>query len=148
MALPKQKKMIDLLQTNNHANIQKISDEILEVHLQRGTFSSNEAWFLKDEQDVEYVVLPQKVLQNIVALIRKAHEEKLRVELERDIISLTPIDFDDVMSVAIKKIESMRHKDGSLPNINSLQLIKQIKEEYPNLFLNFDSHIMDFHDRF
>ena len=93
---------------------------------------------MKDEQDLEYVVLPQKVLQNIISLIRKAHEDKLRVELERDIISLTPIDLDDVMSVAISKLESMRNKDGSLPNVDTTQLIAQIKKEHPNLFLNFD----------
>ncbi len=144
MALSKQQKMIDLLQVNNHARIQKIDEKVLEVHLQKGGFSSNEPWFLKDEQDLEYVVLPQKVLQNIISLIRKSHEDKLRVELERDIISFTPIDFDDVMSVAIKKVESLRNQDGSLPNINSMQLVKQIKKEYPNLFLNFDTHLMDF----
>lgn len=138
MALSKQQKMIDLLGVNNHARIQKISDEVLEVHLQSGGFSSAEPWFLKDEQDLEYVVLPQKVLQNIISLIRKAHEDKLRVELERDIISLTPIDLDDVMSVAISKLESMRNKDGSLPNVDTTQLIAQIKKEHPNLFLNFD----------
>ena len=136
--------MIDLLGVNNHARIQKISDKVLEVHLQSGGFSNTEPWFLKDEQDLEYVVLPQKVLQNIISLIRKAHEDKLRVELERDIISLTPIDLDDVMSVAISKLESMRNKDGSLPNVDTTKLIAQIKKEHPNLFLNFDSYMRDF----
>ncbi|WP_104698075.1 MULTISPECIES: DUF2603 domain-containing protein [unclassified Helicobacter] len=137
MALSKQQKMMEILQANNHGKIQKISDDLLEIQLQSGEFSNLEPCFLKDDKNREYVVLPQKVLQNIISLIRKAQEDRLKVELERDIISFTPIDFDDVMSVAVKKIEELRQQDGSLPNINTIQLIKQIKKEHPNLFLEF-----------
>lgn len=137
MALSKQQKMMEILQVNNRGKIQQVGDDLLEIQLQSGKFSSTEPCFLKDEKNKEYVVLPQKVLQSIIGLIRKAHEDRLKVELERDIVSLTPVDFDDVMSVAIKKIEELRQKDGSLPNINTMQLIKQIKREHPNLFLEF-----------
>lgn len=137
MALSKQQKMMDLLSVKNQGRIQRLTEDILEIHLQSGDFSSTEPCFLKDEKNKEYVVLPQKALQQIIALVRKAHEDKLKVELERDIISLTPIDFDDAMSVVSAKLESLRSKDGSLPNINTTQFTKEIKKEYPNLFLDF-----------
>lgn len=141
MARAKQKKIIEILGSNNQATLHTIDSSTLQLQLNSGNFSKNEPWFLRDEKNQEYVVLPQKVLQNIIALIRRAHEERLRVELERDIISLTPVDFDDVMSVAISKVESMRHKDGTLPNIDSMQIIQEIKEEHPNLFINFESYM-------
>lgn len=131
----------EVLNAQNMGYLQRVSEDVLEVYLQNGSFNSQESWFLKDNGGQEYVVLPQHILKTIISLLRKAHEDRLKVELERDIISLTPIDFDDVMSVATSRVESLRNKDGSLPHINTMQLIKDIKKEHPNLFLNLDSLI-------
>ena len=141
MALQKQQKLSDILKSQNYGYLQRVDDELFEVYLQGGKINSKEPCFLRDENNEEYVILPQRVLKSIIALVRKAHEDHLRVELERDVISLTPIDFDDVMSVAMNRLESLRNKDGSLPQINTMQFLKEIKKEHPNLFLNFDAII-------
>ncbi|MCE3039322.1 DUF2603 domain-containing protein [Helicobacter anatolicus] len=138
--MAKQTKLVEILGANNQAVMQSIDSHTLQLHLSSGEFSKSEPWFLKDEKNQEYVVLPQKVLRNIIMLIRKAHEDRLKVELERDIIMHAPIDFDDVMSVAINRVESLRGKDGSLPNIDSMQIVKEIKEKHPNLFIDLNAN--------
>ncbi|MCE3036263.1 DUF2603 domain-containing protein [Helicobacter sp. faydin-H20] len=138
--MAKQTKLVEILGANNQAVMQSIDSHTLQLHLSSGEFSKSEPWFLKDEKNQEYVVLPQKVLRNIIMLIRKAHEDRLKVELERDIIMHAPIDFDDVMSVAINRVESLRGKDGSLPNIDSMQIVKEIKEKHPNLFIDLNTN--------
>ncbi|PAF52383.1 DUF2603 domain-containing protein [Helicobacter sp. 13S00477-4] len=125
---------------NNQVMAKHIDDTKILLELQKGEFNSQEAWYIKDENDSEYVMIPEAVMKNIVQTIKKAYEDKLIVELERDIATHTPIDFDDVMTVAIKKLESFRKSDGSLPNINTQSFVKQIKKDHPNLFFDLEDY--------
>lgn len=127
-------------EVENFVNAKQIDESKIILELQKGQFSKEEAWFVKDEENYEFVMIPQALLKNIIHTIRKAKEDKLLVELERDIISQVPVDFDDVMAVAIDKLESSRKNDGSLPEINTQIFVHQIKKEHPNLFLNFENY--------
>ncbi|PAF43395.1 DUF2603 domain-containing protein [Helicobacter sp. 11S03491-1] len=124
----------------NQASARKVDDKKILLELQKGEFSSQEAWFVKDQDNQEYVMIPEVVLKSIIRTIKKAYEDKLKVELERDIATHTPIDFDDVMAVAINKLEAFRKSDGSLPKIDTSSFVKQIKKEYPNLFFDLDDY--------
>lgn len=126
----------------NTARISRISKSQILLHLEKGAFDPREAWFLRDDDGEEYVVMPQNILKKIISIIRNAHEEKLLLELSRDISQQTPVDFDDVMAVALNKLESKRLPDGSLPKINTKSLIKAIKKQYPNLFLNIPEQFL------
>ncbi len=79
--------------------------------------------------------MPDNVISLLAENARKAFEARLRAELERDIITQAPIDFEDVREVSLQLLENLRQKDGNLPNINTLNFVKQIKKEHPNLFL-------------
>ncbi|PAF47457.1 hypothetical protein BKH41_07720 [Helicobacter sp. 12S02232-10] len=125
---------------NNQVKAKKIDATKVLLELQKGEFSSQEAWFVKDENNQEYVMIPEALLKNIVQTIRKAYEDKLKVELERDIATHTPIDFEDVMAVAVKKLETFRKSDGSLPRIDTHSFVEQIKKEHPNLFFDLDDY--------
>ncbi|EJC14436.1 hypothetical protein COL447_18010 [Helicobacter pylori] len=83
--------------------------------------------------------MPDNVISLLAENARKAFEARLRAELERDIITQAPIDFEDVREVSLQLLENLRQKDGNLPNINTLNFVKQIKKEHPNLFFNFDN---------
>ncbi|PAF47601.1 hypothetical protein BKH46_03505 [Helicobacter sp. 12S02634-8] len=124
----------------NQAKASRIDADKILLELQSGEFNTQEAWFLKDEDNQEYIVLPQNLLNSIIQTIKKAYEDKLKVELERDIATQTPIDFDDVLAVAFKRLESYRRSDGSLPRIDTRSFVKQIKKEYPNLFFDLDDY--------
>lgn len=131
-----------IFRADNIAKISKISNSQILLHLEKGEFDPREAWFLHDDDGEEYVVMPQNILKKIISIIRNAHEEKLLLELSRDISQQTPVDFDDVLAVALNKLESRRLPDGSLPKINTKSLIKEIKKQYPNLFLNIPEQFL------
>ncbi|BCD49302.1 DUF2603 domain-containing protein [Helicobacter suis] len=120
----------------NRVQAKLLSPKQMLLELEEGDFNTKEAWFVKDDQDQKYVVIPESLLQYIVRMIQKAYEDKVIVELERDMATLTPIDFADAMAVVFKKLEAMRGNGGSLPKISSLDLVKQIKKQHPNLFFN------------
>ncbi|CAM2786139.1 DUF2603 domain-containing protein [Helicobacter felis] len=120
----------------NRARAKRIAPDQMLLELQEGALNTQEAWFVQDEQDHKFVVIPEVLLQYIVQVIQRAYEEKIMVELERDMATLTPIDFKDAMAVAFKKLEGMRASDGSLPRISSLDFVKQLKRQHPNLFFN------------
>lgn len=106
-----------------------------------GDFSGEETLFIRDNGGKKYVLIPDSILSNVIEVINKNHEERLRLELERDIMRYMPIDFDDVFAVAKQRVEENRRKDGSLPEIDTQNLIKDIKQEFPNLFFDFDEYI-------
>lgn len=106
-------------------------------------FNSKEAWWIQDEEGEQYLLLPHSVLKKVLSAIEGINEEKLLLELGRDVIQSAPIDFDDVMAVAIDRIESKRLDDGSLPpHINTKSIISEIKKSHPNLFFNIETHFL------
>lgn len=138
----KQLNAAQIFHSNNLAKASKISSTQILLNLEKGEFNPQEAWFIEDDDGQEYVVMPQNILKHIISIIRTAHEEKLYLELSRDISQNIPIDFDDVMAVALENIESKRLPDGSLPKINTKSLIKTIKKQYPNLFLTLPERFL------
>ncbi|MGN8541146.1 DUF2603 domain-containing protein [Helicobacter pylori] len=133
-------KLINSLTTQkNRAFLKKISTNEMLLELEKGVFKKNEAYFISDEEDKNYVLVPDNVISLLAENARKAFEARLRAELERDIITQAPIDFEDVREVSLQLLENLRQKDGNLPNINTLNFVKQIKKEHPNLFFNFDN---------
>lgn len=135
-------KASQLFEANNIARASKISDTQMLLNIEQGAFDPQETWFLRDDEGQEYVVIPQNILKKIVSIMRNAHEERLLLELARDISQNTPIDFDDVMAVARARLESRRLRDGSLPIINTKAMVKEIKKEYPNLFFDISSQLL------
>lgn len=106
--------------------------------MERGGFSKEDLWFLRDEEGEEYVVFPRKLFVRLLSRIRTTQEEKLVMMLEKDIISQMPIDFDDVMAVAKSALESLRLNDGNLPEINTASFAKDLKKKHPNLFFDLE----------
>ncbi|GAA9696405.1 DUF2603 domain-containing protein [Helicobacter pylori] len=136
----KSQKLINSLTIQkNRAFLKKISASEMLLELEKGAFKKNEAYFISDEEDKNYVLVPDNVISLLAENARKAFEARLRAELERDIITQAPIDFEDVREVSLQLLENLRQKDGNLPNINTLNFVKQIKKEHPNLFFNFDN---------
>ncbi|BDR28598.1 DUF2603 domain-containing protein [Helicobacter suis] len=111
----------------NRVQAKLLSPKQMLLELEEGDFNTKEAWFVKDDQDQKYVVIPESLLQYIVRMIQKAYEDKVIVELERDMATLTPIDFADAMAVVFKKLEAMRGSVLSLPKISLKWRFKRSK---------------------
>lgn len=104
-----------------------------------GGLKSDEAWFLKTEEEKEFVVLPQSALNNLLGHLRSSYEEKLKLMLRYEIRDLMPIDLEDTMAVATYELEKYRQDDGNLPMVNVKNLAHEIKSNHPNLFIHIDN---------
>ena len=121
--------------------LRRLDSREMLLSMEQGVFSKEDLWFLQDEEGEEYVVFPQKLFIRLLSRIRTTQEEKLLIELEKDIISQMPIDFDDAMVVAKTTLESLRQNDGSLPEINTTLLARDIKKRHPNLFFDINDYL-------
>ncbi|TLD98415.1 DUF2603 domain-containing protein, partial [Helicobacter muridarum] len=107
----KQKKhdlVSSLHNASNVAYLAPLDDNKWLLEFVAGKLKSNEAWFLKTEDNKEFVVLPQNALNNLLGHLRISHEEKLKILLRYEIKDLMPIDIEDTMVVAIHELEKHR----------------------------------------
>jgi len=113
---------------------------IKELHLKSGSFDPNEPWFITDSEDEKkaYAVLPMETFNQLIKTLKEVQQENFNLKLEKSILSQVPVDFEDVWVVAMNRIENLIDKEN--PNkpisIDIDKLIKEIKEEHPNLFIN------------
>lgn len=143
MATSKTIKLADFFDSKNFIKASKISNTQMLLNIQNGEFDNKKTWWIKDNDGEEYLLLPHSVLKSVLSAIEGINEEKLILELGRDVIQSAPIDFDDVMAVAIDKIEARRQNDGSLPpHINTKSIVSEIKKSHPNLFFNFNENFL------
>ena len=64
---------------------------------------------------------------------KQAEQEALFLKLEKSILQQLPLDFQDVLTVAREEINKSKKKD-----IDFDKLVKKIKKEHPNLFLDIN----------
>lgn len=122
---------------SNIAIATKINQKQFLLDFIKGGLSEDEAWFIRMENNNEFVVLPEPVLNRLLCTIKANNEEKIFITLKHELKELFPADLDDVMIIALQELEKYRLNDGNLPIINAKQVAKKIKKDHPNLFLNF-----------
>ena len=115
-------------------------ENIKEIHLKNGKFDSNEPWFVVDENDDKkaYAVLPLDAFNKVIDILRDVQQENFNLKLEKSIWREVPVDFDDVWIVAmdqVKKLVDKQNPDKPI-SVNIDKLVKDIKKEHPNLFVN------------
>ncbi|MCE3047422.1 DUF2603 domain-containing protein [Helicobacter kayseriensis] len=130
--------MLELNGEITNGNLTKIDEKHLSIQLENGNLSLGKPCFVSDENGDEYVLISTNILKRLLEGIKKAQEEKFTISLERDIANQMPLDFEDVMSVAKAK---MRELDLNTEELDSAELIEEIKREHPNLFFNIDEYL-------
>ncbi|HIP47326.1 MAG TPA: DUF2603 domain-containing protein [Campylobacterales bacterium] len=120
--------------------IKKTDDpKIKELHLQSGSWDSDDAWFAIDEEDTKkaYAFIPSDSFAQMLKVFKQAQKENFDLKLEKTIWQNIPNDFDDVWVVAMDEIKNLAQNEGNKPvSIDLEKLISDIKENYPNLFIN------------
>jgi hypothetical protein len=76
----------------------------------------------------------------IIRLLSTSQSENFHHKLEKAIWQRLPIDFEDVWSVAMDRIQTMARaqSDSTVVNIDLDWLVSEIKQKYPNLFYHLD----------
>ena len=121
---------------------------IKELHIKNGSFDPSEPWFVTDSEDENkaYAVLPMDAFNQLVKTMKEIQQENFNLKLEKSILSHMPSDFEDVWVVAMDRIESLIDKEN--PNkpisIDIDKLVRDIKEEHPNLFINMKNFFPPF----
>lgn len=99
--------------------------------LKRGSWSGKEPWFVLDEKQKLHALIPIEALSKVMENLKQMEEEAFSMKLEKSILQQLPIDFQDVWTVAMVEVQKKKTKD-----IDFEKLIRKIKKEHPNLFLD------------
>lgn len=130
--------MLELNESVTSGNLRKLDKTHITIQLKEGELSRNRPCFVSDEEGEEYVLLSASILKKLIEGMKKAQEERFAISLERDIANQMPLDFEDVLSVAKAKLQSL---DLNIGDIDSNELIRAIRKEHPNLFFNIDDYL-------
>ncbi len=112
---------------------------VKELHLQSGSWESEDPWFAIDEEDTKkaYAFIPSDSFSQMLKVLQQAQKENFDLKLEKTIWQNIPNDFDDVWVVAMDEIKNLAQNEGNKPvSIDLEKLITDIKEDHPNLFIN------------
>ena len=126
------KTLIKIKQTDD-PNIQTLN-------LEKGSWNSNEPWFVVDEDNAKkiYAMIPAETFSKVIETLKTVQQESFNLKLEKTIWQNIPVDFEDVWVVAMDKIKTiaLESQNKRAINIDLDKLIKDVKKEHPNLFLN------------
>ena len=140
--LKKELKMIEKISKNLTLTKQK-EQTVLEIlpsqeenaktlRLKSGSWESKkEPWLVYDEQEKLHALVSMETLNKMVEHFKKVEQETLFLKLEKSILQQLPIDFHDVWVVATEEMKKQKKQE-----IDFDKLVKKIKKEYPNLFLD------------
>ncbi|MDD3344458.1 MAG: DUF2603 domain-containing protein [Sulfurospirillaceae bacterium] len=132
------------LQLSNHKE-----QTVLEMHasedenvktlrLKRGSWKSKkEPWLVIDDNQKVHALISMDAMHKIVENFKQMEQDAFALKLEKSILQQLPIDFQDVWTVAMKEVQKSKKTE-----INFDRLIKKIKQEHPNLFLNLKDFYM------
>lgn len=93
--------------------------------------------------DDDYVLLLKSEYKKMQEIIRLNHEALIFKSLEKEILQEMPRDFDDVFVVAKTLLKSIQSKKKNLTIYDIKKVVKEIKINYPNLFINIDEYFKD-----
>ncbi len=90
-----------------------------------------------------YVLLLDSEYKKMQEIIRLNHEALIFKSLEKEILQEMPRDFDDVFVVAKTLLSNIQLKKKNLTIYDIKKIVKEIKINYPNLFINIDEYFKD-----
>jgi len=108
------------------------------LELVQGSWDNRAPWFVIDENDRIYVLSSIESILQLIRSLGEARHENFNLKLEKAILENLPVDFNDVWVVAMSEIQKRlaESKNKNYLDIDIKELLRDIKKNHPNLFLN------------
>ena len=108
------------------------------LELVQGSWENKAPWFVVDKNDRVFALSSIESVLQLIKSLNEAKYENFNLKLEKAILENLPVDFNDVWVVAMSEIQKRlaESKNKNVPDIDIKKLVRDIKKNHPNLFLN------------
>jgi hypothetical protein len=117
---------------------QSDNPEVKLLSLKRGSWENQEPLFVIDENQKLHTMVSVETMNRLIDGFKELQQDIFDLRLEKTILQNMPIDYQDVWTVAMDEIKKLAEKNSNSKtvNVDLEKLLRKIKKEHPNLFLN------------